>query len=115
MKKLLFRPFMAAMLILAACSKPDNDKDDDPGGGGNTDPVTISGTNPEFVFWGEPLTINGSGFSTVKADNFVWFKGINDCGTSLQDSTDWNKAEVLTATPDKLVVSVPFTTYNGMA
>lgn len=107
----LSRVALMALLFLAACSKSKDDKgkdEPDPPPGGNNDPVTITSTSPEFVFWGEELTINGTGFSTNKADNFVWFYGDNNCGTDYRDSTDWKKAEIVSATATKLVVKVPY-------
>jgi|GEM_PF-3543005 len=110
MKNILYLGCIA--IVLTACKK-DSD-DDTPGpGGGNADPVTITSTSPEYVFWGEELTINGTGFSSTPSENFVWFAG-NDCGTDPNDSTDWKRAEVVFASATRLVVKMPHTIYNGM-
>lgn len=98
-------------ILIVGCKK--NSDDDNPLGGGNNDPVTITSTSPEYVFWGEELTINGTGFSSNAADNFVWFP-FGDCGTNSQDSTDWKKAGVVSASSTKLIVKVPVTTQNGL-
>jgi hypothetical protein len=114
MKKALSCIAFFLLLLSISCSKGSNDDDDNPGGGGGGGNVSISSLSPTNVIWGGELTINGSGFSTTKTENFVWFKGDNSCGTTANDSTDWKKAEVVSASATKLVVKVPFTTQNNL-
>lgn len=112
MRKPFFQVILTSLVLFTACSK-DKKEDDPGGGGGNNDPVTITGTSPEFVFWGDQLTITGTGFSTTKADNFVWLMSDASCETNSQDSTDWKKAEVLSATATQLTIKIPYTTGPG--
>ena len=98
-----------ALIILVACKKnTGSNTGGNPGGGnpGGAGPV-ITSTSPDYVFWGEPLTIIGTGFSTTKDNNHVWIDSDNSCSTSRLDSTDWKKAEVLSATATKLVIKAP--------
>jgi hypothetical protein len=104
------KPFAVACLMFVtfavSCSKG---RDDDNGGnpppppppGG---PLTITGTSPEYVFWGKELTIDGTGFSTTANDNIVYIKGNKACVTD----TTWQKATVVSATATRLVVKVPY-------
>lgn len=110
MRNKLLSVTVLTLLLIASCGKPkDDDEGPGPGPGGNNDPATITSISPEFIFWGEQLTINGTGFSTTKTDNFVWIISDDDCGTNPQDSTDWKKAEVVSATATKLIIKVPHT------
>ena len=113
MKKGLSYLMIFLFFLSIACSKGNNDDDNNPGGGGGGN-VSITSLAPANVIWGGELTINGSGFSTTKTENFVWFKGDNSCGTSSNDSTDWKKAEIISASATKLVVKVPFTTEQNL-
>lgn len=110
MKKKIYFAAITVLLFIGACKKDSND-DDNPGGGGNNDPVTITSTSPEYVVWGQEVSINGTGFSTAMADNYVWIASDNQCGTNPQDSTDWKKATVVSATATKLVIKLPYTTH----
>lgn len=82
----------------------------------NTPVVTkleIIETSPEFVFWGEEITIKGTGFSSKVEDNFVWLKGesqsFGNCAlTNRTDSLGWRKATVLSATATSLTVRIPY-------
>ena len=120
MKKIIYLSILVPVLLVAACKKSGNTPGAGPGPdpvpnpGGNNDPVTITGSSPEYVFWGGELTITGTGFSTTKADNFVWLPGDDNCyGTNKKDSTDWKKAEILSATATKLVIKVPYSTNDN--
>lgn len=113
MKKKLSGLSLVLILITSACSKGNKDDDNPPGGGGGGN-VTVTSFSPESIVWGDLLTINGTGFSTNKADNFVWLLGDGSCGSSYQDSTGWRKAEVVTASETKLTVKMPFTIDNDL-
>jgi hypothetical protein len=100
-----------ATLYISSCKKSGTGNNNNNGGGGggggnNGAQPTITSTSPQYTFWGDEMTINGTNFSTNKADNIVYFKGNKACST---DST-WQKAEVLSATATKLVVKVPYVT-----
>jgi hypothetical protein len=106
MKKVLSYLFVVFIFLASACSKGSKDDNNGGGGGGN---VTISSFSPETVFWGDEVTINGNGFSTNKSDNYVWFFGDGNCGSSYNDSTGWRKAEIVSASATKLIVKMPWT------
>ncbi|MBX2920787.1 MAG: IPT/TIG domain-containing protein [Chitinophagaceae bacterium] len=88
--------------LLAACNK--NDDDDNGGGGGGGGNLTITSTSPDYVFWGEELTVDGTGFSTNASENIVYIKGNKSCDSD----TTWQKAAVVSATATRLVVKVPY-------
>lgn len=100
------------LIVLVQCKKESNSEPPPPPppppGGGN---LSITGTSPEYVFWGDELTINGNGFSNTAAENIVFIKGNKICSAD----TNWQKATVVSATSSKLVVKVPFVTQpNGV-
>jgi hypothetical protein len=101
----IMKPLALACLLIAtlisACNKNKDDDDNGGGGGGN---LTITSTSPEYVFWGEELTVNGTGFSTNANENIVYIKGNKMCITD----TTWQKATVVSATATKLVVKIPY-------
>jgi hypothetical protein len=107
MKKALSYLSCLIMILTVACSKKSKDDNNGGGGGGA---VSISSTSPESVLWGDLLTINGTGFSNNKTDNYVWLFGDGSCGSPNNDSTGWRKAEVVSASATKLVVKMPWTT-----
>ena len=77
--------------------------------------LEITETTPEIVFWGEEVTINGTGFSAKLEDNFVWLKNetasLSSCPSdNRNDSTGWRKATVLKATPTSLTIKIPYKT-----
>jgi hypothetical protein len=106
---------LVALMItaMAACSSvtDSNEEDDD------TPPVTakleITETSPEFVFWGDNMTITGTGFSTKAEDNYVWLRDARyragRCNTE-NDSTGWQRAAVLNATSTSLTIKIPYVT-----
>src|SRR6185503_12454050 len=78
-------------------------------GGGNAGNLSISGTSPEYPFWGDELTINGTGFSSTKSENYVWIDGSNPCSSNgSRDSAGWRKAEIISATSTQLKIKVPY-------
>lgn len=100
------------LTAMAGCSTvTDSGEDEDD----TTPPVTtkleITETSPEYVFWGDNLTITGTGFSTKAEDNYVWLRdarfrmGVCETGN---DSTGWQRASVLNATPTSLTIRVPY-------
>jgi hypothetical protein len=101
--------YLSYLLILlsTACSKGSKD-DNNPGGGGGGN-LSITSFSPEYVFWGDNVEINGTGFSTNKTDNYVWFQGDGSCGSAYNDSSGWRKGEVLSASATKLVVKTGWT------
>jgi hypothetical protein len=75
--------------------------------------LEVTQTSPEFVFWGEEMTIEGTGFSTKTEDNFVWLKGesqsFGNCAlTNRTDSLGWRKAAVIRATSTSLTIRIPY-------
>ncbi len=101
-------------IAFAACSKGGggNPGGGNPGGGnpgGNNGNVTITSTSPAYVFWGEEVTITGTGFSTTVNDNVVYFKGNQLCSSD----TTWQKGTVTSASSTQLKVKVPFITKSN--
>jgi len=77
--------------------------------------LEITETSPEIVFWGEEITITGTGFSSKVEDNFVWLKNetasLSSCPSdNRNDSTGWRKATVLKATPTSITIKIPYKT-----
>ena len=97
------------LFFLLACKKQTNNNTPPGGSGGD---LSISSASPEYTFWGDELTINGTGFSTKKTDNFVWVDGISSCGSASKDSNGWKKAEVVSATATQLKIKIPYALLN---
>jgi hypothetical protein len=107
--------FLGIVLSLCLLNGCSDDKDDDqdpsnpPGGGGG---VVVSGTSPEYTFWGDVVTIKGSGFSPVKDENKVRF--IQYYG--MYDNVNWTSdgdVEIVSASADELKIRVPYSTTTG--
>jgi hypothetical protein len=100
------------LTAMAGCSTvTDSGEDEDD----KTPPVTakleITETSPEYVFWGDNLTITGTGFSTKAEDNYVWLRDaryrMGRCNTE-NDSTGWQRAHVLNASSTSLTIKIPY-------
>lgn len=101
--------------LLMGCSE---EQDPDAGNNNPNNPqvpvvVEVSATTPEFIFWGDELTLTGKGFSSKPEDNFVWLKNetaaFGSCPSDNRtDSTGWRKATVLRASPTSLTIRVPY-------
>lgn len=102
---------LAAIAILAAlhgaCASDDNEPD--PSNSGNKDgKVVITGTSPEYTFWGDELTITGSGFSEVKDENVVTFVNSYPKTSGLKLTSKEGDIEIVSASKTKLVIRVPY-------
>lgn len=113
----------AALLLMIgslffACAEeqdPNNPNNNNPNNPPVSAKVEITGTSPEFTFWGDELTISGTGFSAKAEDNFVWIKNetasLGTCsGGSSTDSLGWRRATILSATATSLKIKVPYKT-----
>ena len=100
--------------IVFACKK----KTDDTNPGGNNPPppppppnssgFSIASTSPQYPYWGEELTITGTGFSTNKNDySFKFIGDVIACSLSA--------FELISATATELKVKMPLgiSTTNG--
>lgn len=120
----IFKLMISGILLigLAGCAEeqdPSNPNTNNPNNPNNpnipnpTASVEITETSPEFIFWGDELTLTGKGFSTKLEDNFVWLKNettaFGSCPSDIRtDSTGWRKATVLRATATSLTIKVPY-------
>jgi hypothetical protein len=101
---------VAAMIIIS-CSDDPNDPSQNPNTpppppGGNTE-VTITSV-PNGVFWGDELTITGTGFSTVKEENLIKFTKLPPLSCSLQyTSGAGGDIEIISASATQLKIKVP--------
>ena len=103
------KPAMKPLLVVfafffLACSKknstntPPNPPPPGGGGGGN---FNITGTSPEHVFWGDTITISGTGFSTNKADySFQYGLGFPNCNGI-------NDFKIVSVAADKIKIKIP--------
>jgi hypothetical protein len=99
------------LTIIISCKKSNDNNPAPPPPPPPGGALTITSTSPAYTFWGDELTINGSGFSSKASDNIVYIKGNKQCSSD----TTWQKAEVINAATTKLVVKVPyFTKPNGV-
>lgn len=100
---------LLAGLVYGCSSDNDPNPNDDPNNPGDSGgKVTITGTSPEFTFWGEELTINGSGFSNVKDENIVTFVNSYPQTPGLKLTSKDGDIEIVSASATKLVIRVPY-------
>jgi hypothetical protein len=106
---------LAACVLLLMFSGCDSDKDpdpNDPSGGGK---VTISGLSHQYIFWGEELTISGTGFSSVKEENIVSFVNSYPKTPGMKFTSDGGDIEIVSASPTSIKIRVPYQTEVGGA
>lgn len=107
MKRIIFLACFGFLLLAFPSCKKDANNDDNSGSnnggnnnGGNAGTFKITGTSPEYVFWGDELTINGTGFSTNAGDySFKFFSG-DPCIDNFQ-------TQVYSATATQLKIKAP--------
>ena len=78
-------------------------------GGGNNNggaPFVVTGTSPEYLYWGDELIINGTGFSTNKGDYKIKFM------TDLP-GCDIGPFEITSAAATQVKVKIPFGTLTN--
>jgi len=122
-EKVIFKLLISGIFLigLVGCAEeqdPSNPNINNPNNPNIPNPavsVEITGTSPEFTFWGDELTLTGKGFSTKIEDNFVWLKNetasLGSCPSDNRtDSTGWRKATVLRSSATSLTIKVPYKT-----
>jgi hypothetical protein len=87
-------------ITLLACEKKSDDTNGGGGGGGGSTAFTIAAFTPDYLYWGDVLTITGSGFSTNKNDYNIKF--IND-----YPSCNLGAFEVISATSGEVKIKIP--------
>lgn len=103
------------IFILFCCSE-----DGDPGQQGPPPPppggdVTITSVEGGHMFWGDEMTIKGSGFSTNKADNIVKLTSValNFCGLNYTSAAGGD-IEIISASATQLIVKIPYKKIGDM-
>jgi hypothetical protein len=96
------------LTLLNGCSKDDDD-DDPSNPGNNNGKLSITGTSPEYTFWGDELTITGSGFSSVKEENVVTFVNSYPKTPGLKLTSDGGDIEIVSASETEIKIKIPFT------
>jgi hypothetical protein len=95
------------LLIFYSCS---NDKDDDtdpsnPPAGGD---VKVTGLSHEYIFWGEELTISGTGFSEIKEENIVTFVNSYPKTPGMKLTSDGGDIEIVSSSPTSIKIKIPY-------
>ena len=108
-KKSLFPVGALIVVMIISCSDDSNDPSQNPPP--NNPPVggqvTITDAT-DGVFWGEEMTITGTGFSTVKEENIVKFVKLPPVGCPLQYTSEaGGDIEIISATATQLKIKVP--------
>ena len=117
-KKSLFLVGALTMLMIISCSDDSDDplQNQNQNTNNNTStggPVTITDI-PSGVFWGDELTINGTGFSTVKEENIVKFLKLPPLSCTMQyTSATGGDIEIISATATQLKIKVPLKLIQG--
>lgn len=104
-----------AGMFIVSCS---DDSSTDPGPNPPPPPpppgseITITSVGPSELFWGDEITITGTGFSAVKEQNIVKFTNVDpDVPPVLKCQLNYTSAqgdiEIITASPTQLKIKVP--------
>lgn len=97
------------MATAVSCSDSGSDPNPNPPPppGGNGD-VTISSVSDDDHFWGDELTITGTGFSTTKENNIVKFLSVMPpVSCSLNYTSSGGDIEIISATSTQIKIKVP--------
>jgi len=114
----LFLVSALIMLVIVSCSddsddplqKQNQNTNNNTSAGGQ---VTITDI-PSGVFWGEELTISGTGFSAIKEENIVRFTKLPPLSCPLQyTSATGGDIQVISATATQLKIKVPLRLVQG--
>ena len=117
-KKSLFLLGALAMLMIISCSDDSDDPLQNQNQNTNNNisvggPVTITEIQ-SGVFWGDELTIKGTGFSGVKEENIVKFIKLPPLSCSLQyTSGTGGDIEIVSATATEIKIKVPLRLIQG--
>jgi hypothetical protein len=91
-----------------SCSNDDDDTDpSNPPTGGK---VKITGLSHEYIFWGEELTISGTGFSDKKEENIITFVNSYPKTPGMKLTSDGGDIEIISASPTSIKIKVPYQT-----
>ena len=107
------------MMMIFSCSNDDDDPSQNPNPNNpkpNNPAGTVTITNvPSGIFWGEELTITGTGFSTVKEENVIKLTNqpIPLSCTLNYTSAAGGDIEIVSATATQLKIKVPLKV-NGL-
>ena len=112
-KEIILFTLLAGMLVVS-CSDDSGDQDPGPNPppppppGGN---ITITSIGAGDLFWGEEMTIDGTGFSTVKEENIIKFADVEPPthagGCDLKYTSFQGDIEIISASATQLKIKVP--------
>jgi hypothetical protein len=111
--RVIFTIALASAFVFS-CSDGD-DPDQNPGPNPPPPPpggdVTITSTSGGDLFWGEEMTITGTGFSATKEENIVKFANvdppISGAGCSLKYTSVEGDIEIVSASATQIKIKVP--------
>lgn len=91
-------------LVFSGCSDDEGDTDPDKPSGGK---VNISGVSKQYAFWGEEITISGTGFSNVKDENIVNFVESYPNTSGMKFTSNDGDIEIIQSSPTSIKIRVP--------
>lgn len=98
--------FLVLTMTVTCCNNDDDDDGNGPGKG-PVGPLAISGVSGS-MFWGEELTIEGTGFSPAREQNVVTMSDIGVVTCNLNLTSAGGDIEILTASPTELKIRIPY-------
>jgi len=96
---------LGGLVILTACGGGGSPTGTGGPGTPSATGPTITSVSPETPFWGDTVTIRGTGFSTTPSANHVWFRKLISLCFS---NSDTSAQTVVSATATELRVRVPY-------
>lgn len=99
---------IAGLVVISACGgegTPTGTPGTNPTNPSNPAAPTITSVSPTTPYWGDIVTIRGTGFSATPSANHVWFRKLDQLCFSNSDTT---AQTVVSATATELRVRVPY-------
>lgn len=105
--------FVLILIVALSCSEDGdpNQQPPPPPGGGEVSITSVEGGN---MFWGDEMTISGTGFSATKTENIVKLTNVSldFCGLNYTSGTG-GVIEIVSATTTQLKVKIPYKQVNN--
>lgn len=118
-KRSLFVVILITLILIAAiavsCSEDDDPNQPPPAPGGGGGEVSITTVEGGHMFWGDEMTITGTGFSANKAENIVKLTkvSLDFCGLNYTSAAG-GVIEIVSATATQLKVKIPYKQINNV-
>ena len=106
---------IVSIAMIVSCSDSGSDPDPNPPPPPPGGDVTITSVSDGDNFWGEELTITGTGFSTTKENNIVKFLSVQPpVSCTLNYTSAGGDIEIISATATQIKIKIPVKIINDI-